>query len=61
MISKMLDMESLSRDRLAKNLISQLLLKDPKRRSNTEQILDHPFVSHKKVTRLVGQEVINPK
>jgi serine/threonine protein kinase len=38
----------------ARNLISQMLMKDPSRRPTIERILAHPFISKKQVGRLVG-------
>ena len=40
---------------LARNLVSQLLVKDPARRINMTQVLDHPFISGKKVSRMIGE------
>jgi len=42
-------------DMLARNLISQLLVKDPRRRVNMTQVLDHPFLTGKKPARMIGQ------
>ncbi len=43
-------------DKLARNLLSQLLVKDPKKRAiHMLQALHHPFISGKKVARMVGQ------
>jgi serine/threonine protein kinase len=43
-------------DRKAKNLLSQMLTKDPKQRPSMSRILAHPFLSMKSVTRLQGDE-----
>jgi serine/threonine protein kinase len=41
---------------LAKNLISQLLMKDFSLRPSISRILSHPFLTSKKVTRLIGDK-----
>jgi hypothetical protein len=43
-------------DSQAKNLISQMLTKDPKRRPPITQIISHPFLSGKSTTRMVGED-----
>ena len=43
-------------DMTARNLVSQMLTKDPTKRPTIDQILDHPFLSGKKVSRMVGEE-----
>jgi serine/threonine protein kinase len=43
-------------DSLARNLVSQLLSFDPKRRPSMSQVLAHPFISGASAGRLVGQE-----
>ena len=40
---------------LARNLVSQMLTKDPKKRPTLTRVLSHPFLSNKTVTRLVGE------
>jgi serine/threonine protein kinase len=42
-------------DPLARNLLSQILTKDPKQRPTIARILAHPFLSFKKVARMVGE------
>ena len=42
-------------DPLARNLISQLLHKNPEKRPTAQRVLDHPFLSGKTVFRMVGQ------
>ena len=42
-------------DKLARNLIAQLLSKDPTRRLTMERALVHPFISGKIVTRMPGE------
>jgi hypothetical protein len=41
---------------LARNLVSQLLSKDPSRRPLMDQVLDHPFLSGRSAPRLLGQD-----
>jgi serine/threonine protein kinase len=43
-------------DRLARNLLSQMLQKNPKHRPTLARVLAHPFLSTKKVARLVGDK-----
>ena len=43
-------------DKLARNLLSQMLLKDPLQRPSLARVLTHPFLSGKKVVRLVGEK-----
>jgi serine/threonine protein kinase/Leucine-rich repeat (LRR) protein len=43
-------------DLLARNLIAQMLMKDPRRRPGVSQILSHPFLSGQHAPRMVGQE-----
>ena len=43
-------------DPLLRNLVSQMLTKDPSKRPSISRILSHPFLSGKKVTRLLGQK-----
>ena len=45
-------------DKLARNLLSQMLHKDPLQRPSLARVLAHSFLSGKKVARLVGE---NPK
>ena len=45
-------------DQLARNLLSQMLHKEPLQRPSLSRVLAHPFLSGKKVARLVGE---NPK
>lgn len=40
----------------ARNLIAQLLSRDPKRRPSAERVLSHPFLSGKKVARMLGEK-----
>ena len=40
---------------LAHNLLTQMLMKHPSHRPTIARVLSHPFVSRKKVIRLVGQ------
>ena len=42
-------------DKNARNLVSRLLNKDPAKRPSPSAVLDHPFLSGKAVTRLVGE------
>ena len=41
-------------DKYARNLISQLLMKDPLKRPNIQQVLSHPFMTGRTATRLDG-------
>ena len=41
-------------DKYARNLISQLLMKDPLKRPNIKQVLSHPFMTGRTATRLDG-------
>jgi ankyrin repeat protein/serine/threonine protein kinase len=43
------------KDKVARNLISQLLSKDPSKRLPVTRVLAHPFITGKPFTRLVGQ------
>ncbi len=43
-------------DSLARNLISQMLTKNPNRRPLMSQVLAHPFFSGRQSARLVGME-----
>lgn len=43
-------------DPMVKNLLSQMLNKDPMKRPPISRILAHPFVSQKQVARLIGEE-----
>jgi serine/threonine protein kinase len=43
-------------DRLARNLVSLLLDKDPSKRLSMSRLLEHPFLSGKSAVRLVGEE-----
>ena len=45
-------------DKMARNLLSQMLHKDPLQRPTLARILAHPFLSGKKVARLVGDKPI---
>eukprot|EP01030_Chromulinospumella_sphaerica_P034420 gene34420-biopygen14413 len=47
---------SLVQDDLARNLLSQMLMKDPAQRPSIARVLEHPFFTGRKVARLVGQE-----
>jgi serine/threonine protein kinase len=40
----------------ARNLVAQLLSKDPSRRPLTSQVLSHPFLTNRVAPRMVGQE-----
>ena len=44
----------LIKDSLARNLISQMLTKDPTRRPLMSQVLAHPFFTGRHTARLVG-------
>ena len=41
-------------DKMAQNLLSQMLSKDPMKRPTVERIKGHPFLSEKKVARMIG-------
>ncbi len=43
-------------DPLARNLLSQMLQKDPRRRPTIMRILAHPFISNKHVARMFGEK-----
>ena len=43
-------------DTTAKNLVSQLLHKDPKKRPSMAHCMVHPFVTGKQVARMIGEE-----
>ena len=43
-------------DKLARNLLSQMLHKDPLQRPSLSRVLAHSFLSGKKVARLVGEK-----
>lgn len=43
-------------DKLARNLLSQMLQKDPLKRPTIDRLLAHPFLSMKKVARLIGED-----
>ena len=43
-------------DKLARNLLSQMLHKDPLQRPTLSRVLAHPFLSGTKVARLVGEK-----
>ena len=45
-------------DKMARNLLSQMLHKDPLQRPTLARILAHPFLSGKKVARLVGDKPV---
>ena len=47
---------SVIEDPVARNLLSLMLMKDPKKRITLERILDHPYMSGKVVVRMVGVE-----
>ena len=40
----------------ARNLVSQLLNTDPKRRARMKQVLAHPFITGTQAPRMVGEE-----
>jgi hypothetical protein len=41
---------------LARNLLSQMLHKDPAKRPTISRVLSHPFLSKKQYTRMVGED-----
>ena len=43
-------------DKIARNLLSQMLHKDPLQRPSLARVLAHPFLSEKQVTRLRGEK-----
>ena len=43
-------------DRNARNLLGQILQKDPAKRPKLSRVLAHPFLSGKKVARMVGEQ-----
>ena len=43
-------------DMQARNLIAQLLNKDPKKRPTMSSILQHPFLTHKSPSRMIGEK-----
>ena len=43
-------------DPYARNLVSRLLMKDPSKRPNASHALAHPFLSGKRVARMIGEE-----
>ena len=43
------------KDRLARNLISQLLSKDPSKRPPLSRIVNHPFITGKASVRMIGE------
>ena len=43
-------------DPYARNLVSRLLMKDPSKRPDASHVLAHPFVSGKRVARMIGEE-----
>ena len=43
-------------DKFARNLLSQMLHKDPLQRPSLARVLAHPFLSGKKVARLIGEK-----
>ena len=44
------------RDKSARNLLSRLLTKDPKKRPDVAHVLAHPFFTGRKAARMVGEE-----
>jgi len=44
------------KDTIARNLVSQLLSKDPCLRPSVRQALDHPFIHGKKTARMIGED-----
>ena len=47
---------ALVQDPLVRNLLEQMLVKDPTKRAPLCRILAHPFLSDKKPKRLIGTE-----
>lgn len=47
---------NLVQDRLARNLLSQMLMKDPTKRPSVRRLLEHPFFTGKKAVRMRGDE-----
>ena len=43
-------------DRLARNMLSVLLMRDPSRRMSPRRALHHPFITGRHATRLVGED-----
>jgi serine/threonine protein kinase len=43
-------------DLYARNLVSEMLTKDPLRRPTVEKILSHPFMTGQKAARMIGEE-----
>ena len=43
-------------DPYARNLLSRLLMKDPLRRPHASQAIAHPFMSGKRVARMIGEK-----
>ena len=43
-------------DPYARNLVSRLLMRDPSKRPDASHALAHPFLSGKKVARMIGEE-----
>jgi serine/threonine protein kinase len=41
---------------IARNLLAQMLSKDPRHRPSLSRILSHPFLSQKSVIRMVGEK-----
>ena len=52
------DRMSMIPDKYARNLISQLLMKDPLKRPNIQQVLSHPFMTGRTATRLDGTVLV---
>ena len=44
------------KDPYARNLVSRLLMKDPSKRPDASHALAHPFLSGKRVARMIGEE-----
>ena len=45
-------------DPYARNLVSRLLMKNPSKRPDASRVLVHPFLSGKKVARMIGEEAV---